>query len=88
MGTGKILPTIIVFSITAMLIFSILPAMADPKEDPDGKFWLCPGEEPKGPWKHIPVNGFESVDKNNNGWVCSNQNSANGVVIDDRRPAK
>ena len=92
LGTGKVIPTLVIFTISVMMIFSILPVIADPRgPDKDGKMRLCGGEIPNGPWDHVAINGEQDridADKNENGWVCTNQMSTNQVIIDDHRPAK
>jgi len=82
MGTGKVLPTLIILSISAMMIFSILPAMAH-ISTPEG---ICPGEQgDKSPWhKHLVEKPGEEGDANKNGHVCHNHNAA--IVRDDRIP--
>ena len=91
MGREKVLLTIIVFSISAMMIFSILPAMADPR-GPEGNKWECGGESPKGPWRHVFTNSnplLEVKDKNENFWVCTNSFAGGPhlIVVDDRKRA-
>jgi len=93
MDASKVLPTLVIFTISAMMVFSILPAMADPRgPDPDGNFWECGGEQPSGPWAHVFTNGnivLEAKDKNENFWVCTNSlaGGPNLIVVDDRKRA-
>ena len=86
MGTGKVLATIVIFSIAAMMVFSILPAYAEHSESHNG---AC-----KGPaWD--PVLLFpesptvqKDKDRNNNGWICSKQGGPNGFMFKDDNPCR
>ena len=74
MGTGKVLPTLVILSIAVMMVFSILPSYGDPFS---GSAGVCPGG-PSGnsPWHthHLNEGGFPSteflVDENGNGHIC------------------
>jgi len=84
MGTGNVLLTLVVFGIAVMMMFSILPAMADHViGKPAG---TCPGA-PNSPWELFEVNQGPSKDKdkNGNGHVCQNMKQRS-VFIDDRIP--
>ena len=77
LGMGKVLLTIVIFSISIMMIFSILPAMA--LHAGDGS--KCPGE-PRSPWEHISSSN-PNVDKNGNGFICNLETGRVIIQIDD-----
>ena len=86
MGTGKLLPTFVILSISVMMVFSILPAYAEHQTSTLG----CGG----GPWallsthdteKDVPPEILDGKDRNKNGWVCFFESpSLKKIVRDDR----
>jgi len=81
MGIGKVLPTLVILIISAMMIFSILPAMAH-----DISGWMCPAEG-KSPWEHRetlnPDEAAVDTNGNGNGFICANANGATLKIMDD-----
>ena len=88
MGIGKVLPTLVVFSILLMMVFSLLPAYAHPGNTSD--HGECPTKfgSPVGVTE-VPGTDFSSKDKNGNGHVCVKiNNGGHIVVIDDNHVSK
>ena len=78
MGTGKVLPTLVIFGVLAMMIFSILPAYANHLAD-----GVCPGgSNGKSPWEIHNVGIGDQGDANENGHICHNHKST--MTMDDR----
>ena len=79
MGTGNVLPTLVILIVAVMMVFSLIPiASVSALHSGDGAH--CPGE-PKSPWKHIGTTIGGVGDSNNNGFVCEHEK--NGNIRDD-----
>jgi len=81
----KVLPTVVILGVVAMLMFSILPVMAEHSIPPKG---VCPGG-PSGnsPWDFRQLdheNIGQTPDANGNGWTCVNEKA--NIEKDDRIP--
>ena len=93
MGTGKVLPTIIIFSIAAMMVFSLLPVYADNVDgSSDGKtHGKCNGGGWNGPFSIAEIINTFNVDpsrndRNGNDHVCFKFNPNAKLQFKDDNP--
>ena len=89
MGIGKVLPTLVILSISAMMVFSLLPVYA---HNPGSSHGHCTGQW-EGPFTIAFVDDKTgesniSKDKNENGFLCIKLGGKDGLQVKDDNPIK